>query len=122
MISFIENGFRQSQCSVPKIMSQIFDDGIITPCPNCWTVQIGNINSSFDTVTENMHNHRIYELMTAKKPRAPFCTQCFTDYHLFNLYFNNELTLEEIAQNRPLLQGKRVQERLELLKLFSSKE
>lgn len=122
MYLYLKTRRRESRCYVPLTMFQDFEDGIVTPCPNCWTVQIGNLLEEKDTVIQNMAGNRIYKLMTAQPPLAPFCVKCYTDYHLFNLYFNGVIGLDEMVGNRPLLQGQKVKERLgELKEILSTK-
>jgi MoaA/NifB/PqqE/SkfB family radical SAM enzyme len=116
MYDFIIDHERKTRCLVPKIMSQFFDDGVITPCPNCWTVNIGNIIDNMEAVKKNLNKHPMYRLMTSDIPQTLFCKQCFTDYHVYNLYLNNEITLEELIGNRKMLQGEAVIGRLEELK------
>lgn len=113
---YLKTRRRKSRCYVPLTMFQDFDDGIVTPCPNCWTVNIGNFNSDVNNVIGNIGKHKIYELMTAQPPLTSFCQKCYTDYHLFNLYFDNKITLDEMCETRPLLQGQRVRERFIQLK------
>ncbi len=116
MHDYMKTGKRKSRCYVPLIMFQNFDDGIATPCPNCWTVNIGNLLEKPETVAGRIGQDSIYNLMTNSPPIAPFCIKCFADYHLFNLYFNDVVSLEELSRTRPLLQGPKVQKRLTELK------
>lgn len=121
MYDFIYQGERKTRCYVPRIMSQIFDDGVISPCPNCWTVKVGNINKDIDEIKENMVSHPIYRLMLSEEPKTEFCKKCFTDYHVFNLFFDEKISLDELVRNRPDLQGEKTKTRLlELKKMIYS--
>lgn len=116
MYDYLTTRKRKSRCFVPLIMFQNFDDGLITPCPNCWTVGLGNLLEDTGKVIAKIGSERIYHLMTNNPPIAPFCTKCFADYHLFNLYFNGAITLDEMGRTRPLLSGVKVKSRLAELK------
>lgn len=116
MQDYMITGKRKSRCFVPLVMFQNFDDGLITPCPNCWTIKLGNLLDDTQNVINSIGKGSGYNLMTNCPPVAPFCVKCFADYHLFNLYFNNVITLEEMSRTRPLLQGPRVQARMKQFK------
>lgn len=116
MYDYMKTGIRKSRCYVPLVMFQNFDDGIITPCPNCWTTKLGNIVENTNEVISRIGSDNVYNLMTNNPPITKFCQKCFADYHLFNLYFNDIVEMEDLARTRPLLQGDKVQERLREIK------
>jgi len=103
---------RLSRCYVPLIMFQSFEDGIVTPCPNCWTVKLGNIIDSPQELAASSGSSRVVSLMCETSPFFPFCKRCITDYHAFDLFFSGTIGVEDLCWNRPSLQGPRVQEAL----------
>lgn len=121
LYSFIRKHKRSNRCYIPLIASQIFDDGIVTPCPNGWTIQIGNIINSKDEVLNNQKNNRIYSLMSNDPPVAHFCLDCFTEVDILNLYFAGKLTLKDLEASRALYRGDRVKNLLiELKSVFDA--
>ncbi len=121
LYNFIRMRKRALRCLIPLVAAQVFDDGVITPCPNCWTVKTGNLIESSEGVAENLGKSRVYKLMTNCPPIAPFCFNCFTEVDVVNLYFQDRVELKELAESRPLYRGPRVQSTLsELKKIFTS--
>ncbi|ANU78224.2 radical SAM protein [Blautia pseudococcoides] len=90
---------RELPCVIPKVMIQLFDNGDIVPCPNCWTNKIGNIlNDAPNTIVKNMSNDKIYKLFLKDKPRLPYCHSCMTSLDIINLYFSNHMSFQDIVQ------------------------
>jgi len=113
---FMKKRKRMGRCYIPLVANQIFDDGVVTPCPNCWTIQLGNLVEETEKVTSSLGTNRIYNLMIHHPPAAPFCRSCYTEVDVLNLYFDGRLTLEELELSRPLFKGARVKKRLEEMK------
>ncbi|HWT73249.1 MAG TPA: radical SAM protein [Mobilitalea sp.] len=116
LYTFMKKHKRSGRCYTPLIANQLFDDGVVTPCPNCWTIQLGNLMESIQEVTNNLGTNRIYNLMINFPPVASFCRGCFTETDVLNLYFDDRLSLEELGLSRPLFRGPRVKSSLARLK------
>lgn len=115
-LSNLLTGNRTLRCNIPRTMIQLFDDGKLTPCPNSWTTELGNVlENDKDTVLNNIKNEKMYTLFLQKRPRIDCCRSCFTSLDMLNLYLDNKMTYDEIA-DIPLYSGKRTKK---LLKLFS---
>jgi MoaA/NifB/PqqE/SkfB family radical SAM enzyme len=112
----LTEGHRRMRCHVPAVMIQSFDDGVLTPCPNCWATQLGNLaEEEPQEVIDRVGKDRIYKVFLWPTPRFPFCRQCFTSFDMVNLYINGNIDDREIAQN-PLLRGSRAWEFLRTTK------
>jgi MoaA/NifB/PqqE/SkfB family radical SAM enzyme len=100
-------GQRRMRCHVPAVMIQSFDDGLITPCPNCWATELGNVLEEKATdVIGRFGKDRIYSIFLWPKPRLPFCKQCYTSFDIVNLFINDNISEHDILKlplyNRPL--------------------
>lgn len=103
----LREGYRRMRCHVPSVMVQSFDDGVISPCPNCWATQLGNVEETDPVeVFDRMGKDRIYTVFQWPKPRLPFCRQCYTSFDVVNLYINGYIDDTDIARiqlyNRPV--------------------
>ncbi len=107
---------RQLPCHVPYIMMQTFDSGDVTPCPYNWAVNLGNLITDANEVLSNYATHSTYHMRTTRPPWAPFCRYCFTDANILSLYFEDEISMEELNWNRPIYALPGVVERLRLFK------
>lgn len=108
----IFDGKRKLRCYIPSIMVQSFDNGDITPCPNCWTVTVGNIlKDSKETIIKNMEQEKMYRLFLQKRPRVDCCVNCLTSLDIVNLYLEQKITHEEIT-SLPLYSGEKTKQQL----------
>jgi MoaA/NifB/PqqE/SkfB family radical SAM enzyme len=90
---------RKDQCFIPKLAIQLFDTGIISPCPLGWTDSLGNIyDPDKEKLMANINNNRIYNLLTHKKHKLEICKDCFAQTDLINLYLNDQLPLDELVK------------------------
>lgn len=116
------NGYRRLRCHVPAVMVQSFDDGVITPCPNCWATQLGDIRQEDpEEVMERFGKDKIYNVFLWPVPRLPFCKQCYTSFDIVNLYINGYLSDEDVLKN-PLLGKPLAFERLSHTKSLRTQE
>lgn len=116
LLEYLVTRRRVLKCSLPLCMFQLFDDGIITPCVNMWTVILGNIlNEESKPVFDKIGKEKIYNLMLTDEPSTPFCKQCFTPWDIINLYFQGEISVETLCK-MPLYAREEIKGKLERLK------
>lgn len=112
----LTEGYRRLRCHVPATMIQSFDDGVLTPCPNCWATELGNIQDEEpQTVIDRMGKGKIYNVFLQPKPRLPFCKQCYTAFDIVNLYINGYIDDQDI-ERIPSLREPRARTRLQVIK------
>lgn len=112
LIEFLERKKRGTACHIPRVAIQSVENGSITPCPNGWTLQLGNVNAeNYEEITYKIGSESIYDILLQKRPRLNYCKECFTAYDIVNLYFNDQITIEELSQY-PLYADSRVYNRL----------
>lgn len=98
-------GNRTLRCRIPSAMIQLFDDGKLTPCPNSWTTEIGNVlKDNKDKIHNRMNTEKMYKLFLQNRPRLECCRSCLTSLDIMNLYFDDKISYEEITKI-PLYSG-----------------
>lgn len=108
---FAENG-RCFRCHLPRVAFTTFDDGLVTSCPNIWFNHVGNfVSEPAAQVLQHLEDTPFRKLLLAEQPRLDACKACFTPWDPVSLYFEGELTLEELARV-PIYRGIRTRERL----------
>jgi MoaA/NifB/PqqE/SkfB family radical SAM enzyme len=108
---FTEEG-RTFGCHLPRIAFTSFDDGVVTSCPNIWFNNAGNVlEKPASEIFPDMANSGFRQLLLAEKPRIDACKACFTPWDPVSLYFEDQLTLEEVARI-PIYRGRHTQARL----------
>lgn len=111
-----EQGIRQHRCNVANLAIQAFDSGTLTPCPVGWTVSLGNlIDDSADAVLEQIGKHKMYDMLTRRRPRVPVCRSCFAPSDIINLFLAGEIGIDEMARI-PMYRPRPIQTRLIELK------
>jgi len=98
LVSFLELGERSKGCSIPSIIYQAFDDGIITPCPNIWYKSFGNILEAEDEVIGKMNNDPFYKITNRKQAVLEECKHCFTPWDMLDLFIKGEISIDEISK------------------------
>jgi hypothetical protein len=107
---------RVLRCHLPKVSIQSIDKGALTPCPNGWTIQLGNLLcEDGEEVASRIGNDKIYNILLHKRPRLEYCKICFTAYDVVSLYIGGRISDAEL-ETLPLYSGPRVKERMRLLK------
>lgn len=107
-----EKILRKDRCFIPKLSVQLFDTGVLIPCPLGWTISLGNIHDSdHDKLIENIESNSIYNILTHKRHKLDICKDCFAQTDLINLYLNNMLPLHELIKV-PLFSSEKVIETL----------
>jgi MoaA/NifB/PqqE/SkfB family radical SAM enzyme len=116
LLEYLKTKRRTLKCSLPLCMFQLFDDGVITPCVNMWTVILGNIlNEESKSLFDKIGKEKIYNLMLMDAPSTPFCKQCFTPWDIINLYLQNKISIEDLCRIS-LYARKEIKRKLEKLK------
>lgn len=109
---FLGDGERRFRCHLPRIAFTSFDDGSVTSCPNIWFNQVGNfITQPAAEVLNDLTASPFRRLLLAERPRIDACKACFTPWDPLSLYFEGELTLEQLAEV-PVYRGNRTRRRL----------
>ncbi|MCP4154847.1 MAG: radical SAM protein, partial [bacterium] len=116
LLDFLKTGKRNVRCSLPLLSVGIFDDGVLTPCPNVWLTDLGNlVTGDSQAVLDKVGKDKIYPLATSARNPITFCKTCFTPWEILNLYVEGSLTLDEAAET-PLYGYPKIREILPLLK------
>jgi len=119
LLEFLVTRRRVLRCSLPLCMFQLFDDGIITPCVNMWTVNLGNILDDVpEPIFHKIGKEKIYDLMLKDKPSTPFCKQCFTPWDIINLYFQDKISLDSVCK-MPLYNKEEIKRNLATLRTIT---
>jgi len=97
LMDFMRTYMKRKQCFIPLVAVQSLDNGSVTACPNGWTSQIANLHfDNIEKIIENVNKNPIYHILTQERPRLQYCKECFTAYDVINLFFNNEITEDEL--------------------------
>lgn len=106
---FYHDQERQFSCHLPRLVFSSFSDGIVTSCPNIWFDNNGNFLTEAGLKSlDHLGSSGLYKALLAEKPRLAACKKCYTPWDILSLYFDDEITLDELCQN-PAYQGKRAQ-------------
>lgn len=99
LLRFYRDGERQFRCHVPRIVLSTFSDGVVNACPNIWFSSAGNLLSeNWRDVLEKVSKSGLYKALLADRPRLAACKGCFTPWDLLSMYFDDEITLEELCR------------------------
>ncbi|WP_312494405.1 radical SAM protein [Anaerosporobacter sp.] len=97
LYEFLKTGHRKVPCMIPKCSIGVFDDGIITPCPNYWFSSFGSIlDNDPEQVLSKIGTDKIYRLLLHKNNGIAECNKCFTPWEILNLYHAGYLSWEEL--------------------------
>lgn len=112
---FFTEGGRTFRCHLPRIAFTTFDDGTTTSCPNIWFNHVGNlVTEQPEKVFGQMRDSKFRSLLLAERPRIDACKACYTPWDPVSLYFEGQLTLDELARV-PIYRGPRTRDRLAAL-------
>lgn len=108
LISFYCDGGRNWRCHLPRMVLSTFSDGITTACPNIWFNDMGNVaNEDWRGVLDQVRNTGFYNLLLSPRPRLEACHNCLTPWDTLSLYFEDEITLDELclapSYNHPVI-------------------
>jgi MoaA/NifB/PqqE/SkfB family radical SAM enzyme len=99
LVRFLDEGERTFRCHLPRLAFTTFDDGVVTPCPNIWFMELGNVLSAEpEKAIERLGASAFYELLLAQRPRIDACKQCFTPWDLLSLFLDGEISLDEVCR------------------------
>lgn len=96
LIAFLQHGTRQHPCTIPYHTAQLFDDGLITPCPFWWSTSLGNIDKQGVAAIEQYRTNPIYRLLLSKNIKFKPCQHCYVRSEVMNLYFEDKLSDSEL--------------------------
>jgi len=98
LLRFYREGRRNFRCHLPRLVVSTFSDGMVTPCPNIWFSDMGNaLKDDWQDTLEKVGETGMYKALLAEKPRLQACHGCFTPWDTLSMYFENEITLDELC-------------------------
>jgi MoaA/NifB/PqqE/SkfB family radical SAM enzyme len=98
LLSFYHEGKRTFRCHLPRLVVSSFSDGVVTPCPNIWFTDMGNaLTDDYDETLDKAGNTGLYRALLAPRPRLQACHGCFTPWDTLSMYFENEISLDELC-------------------------
>ncbi|HEU5473561.1 MAG TPA: radical SAM protein [Actinophytocola sp.] len=96
--SFYREGKRTFRCHLPRLVVSTFSDGVVTPCPNIWFSDMGKVlEEDWDQTLEKVGETGLYKALLADRPRLSACHGCFTPWDTLSMYFDDEITLDELC-------------------------
>ncbi len=102
LLSYYEKGKRTFRCHLPRLVLSSFSDGIVTACPNIWFSELGNVlKNEVDEIENTVGNNGLYKALLSKTPRLDACKKCFTPWDILSMYFDDEISIDELC-NTPL--------------------
>lgn len=108
---------RTFRCHLPRIAFTAFDDGAVTSCPNIWFNHVANLlEQPGEQVMERLTESPFRRLLLSERPRIDACRACFTPWDPVSLYFDDQLTLDELSEV-PVYRGARTREMLQRIHL-----
>ncbi|MEV1156020.1 radical SAM protein [Micromonospora chokoriensis] len=98
LLSFYREGGRTFRCHLPRMVISTFSDGMVTPCPNIWFSNMGNLLADDWTETlDRVGETGLYQALLGPRPRLNACRGCFTPWDTLSMYFDDEITIEELC-------------------------
>jgi MoaA/NifB/PqqE/SkfB family radical SAM enzyme len=98
LVSFYSEGRRTFRCHLPRLVISTFSDGMVTPCPNIWFSNMGNVlEDDYAASLAEVGTTAMYQALLAPKPRLKACHGCFTPWDTLSMYFEDEITLDELC-------------------------
>lgn len=118
LLRFYTEGERKFRCHVPRLVLSTFSDGMLTACPNIWFSELGNVfgtDEAWKEAEDKVLTNGLYTALLAQTPRLDACKGCFTPWDLLSMYFDDEITLDELCKSptysspviRELIAGKK---------------
>lgn len=116
LLSFYEHGKRTFRCHLPRLVVSTFSDGMVTPCPNIWFSDMGKVlEDDWKQVLGKVGETGMYKALLAERPRLAACHGCFTPWDTLSMYFDDEITLDELCA-APTYSSRQIRELLETAK------
>ncbi|MFC5719505.1 radical SAM protein [Streptomyces gamaensis] len=95
---FYREGRRTFRCHLPRLVVSTFSDGMVTPCPNIWFSDMGNaLEDDWQRTLRRLGTTGMYQALLAPRPRLSACHGCFTPWDTLSMYFEDEITLDELC-------------------------
>ncbi|MDP5278670.1 radical SAM protein [Sphingomonas sp. DG1-23] len=100
LVSFYAAGQRTFACHLPKLVASTFDDGMLTPCPNIWFSDAGNLTQAgWHEAGTRMERSGIRKALLEKSPRLSACKGCLTPWDTLSMYMDGELGLDQLCRS-----------------------
>lgn len=97
--SFYRDGGRSWRCHLPRLVLSTFSDGVVTPCPNIWFHDMGNlVEGDWNKALAPVNRSPFYQLLLSERPRLDACKGCFTPWDTLSLYFESVISLDELCR------------------------
>jgi MoaA/NifB/PqqE/SkfB family radical SAM enzyme len=98
LLRFYREGRRTFRCHLPRLVVSTFSDGVVTPCPNIWFSDMGSaLAEDYQRTLEKVGETGMYKALLAPQPRLAACHGCFTPWDTLSMYFEDEITLDELC-------------------------
>ncbi|MFF5258038.1 radical SAM protein [Actinomadura viridis] len=98
LLSFYHEGERTFRCHLPRLVVSTFSDGVVTPCPNIWFSNMGNLlDDDYAQTLAEVGETGMYQALLSPEPRLNACKGCFTPWDTLSMYFEDEITLDELC-------------------------
>ncbi|GII84203.1 hypothetical protein Ssi03_21930 [Sphaerisporangium siamense] len=98
LLRFYHEGRRNFRCHLPRLVVSTFSDGVVTPCPNIWFSDMGNtLGEEWEKSLNKVGETGLYKALLAPRPRLEACHGCFTPWDTLSMYFEDEITLDELC-------------------------
>jgi MoaA/NifB/PqqE/SkfB family radical SAM enzyme len=98
LLRFYREGRRTFRCHLPRLVISTFSDGMVTPCPNIWFSNMGSVLADdYAQALSEVGTSGMYRALLAEKPRLKACHGCFTPWDTLSMYFEDEITLDELC-------------------------
>lgn len=98
LVRMLKEGERRFRCHLPRTVISTFSDGVVTPCPNIWFSDMGNlVRDSSETALAKVGDSGLYQALLAEEPRLDACKKCYTPWDLLSMYFEDEISLDELC-------------------------
>ncbi|MFI6287510.1 radical SAM protein [Streptomyces sp. NPDC051018] len=98
LLSFYREGGRTFRCHLPRMVISTFSDGVVTPCPNIWFSNMGNLlEDDWEDTLSRVGETGLYQALLSPRPRLDACKGCFTPWDTLSMYFDDEITLDELC-------------------------
>lgn len=118
LLRMLREGERTFRCHLPRLVLSTFSDGMVTACPNIWFSDMGNVLADdWDRTAEKVGGIGLYQALLSPQPRLDACKGCYTPWDLLSMYFDDEITLDELCKSptyappniRTLIETKKVE-------------
>lgn len=123
LINYLKNEHREIPCYLPNYSFYLQDSGNIQACLCNGIIDIGNIlTDSSENITKEQSSNEFYKnILNCNRNGILPCSRCFINWDLINLYFCNEISIDDI-KNLPLFNNEKIIKMLQEFKELSELE